>query len=138
LGGTVSLFIKAFVSWIIITMTIDMVTYSRNDTDSVPDMLTMEALEKKVTLEDMSMEFYFLVKSKNGEVRPINTLDKYISVQSGQYDSVPGTTVYNNLIDCMEGDEDFASGEENYNPVWYNYLKDNRASCFDPQIDYSF
>ena len=60
-----------------------MFTYSRNDTDSVPDMLTNEQLMKKVTLEDMSMEFYFLVKSKDGVARPINTLEKYISVQSG-------------------------------------------------------
>ena len=38
----------------------------------------------------------------------------------------------------MEGDEGFASGEENYNDVWYNYLKDNVASCFNPDIDYKF
>ena len=38
----------------------------------------------------------------------------------------------------MERDEDFASGEENFNDVWYNYLKDNRASCFDHDVDYTF
>ena len=61
LGGIVSIVIKSFVSWMIINMTIDMFTHSRNDTDSVPSMLTIEELEKPITLEDMFMEFYFSI-----------------------------------------------------------------------------
>ena len=83
IGGIVSFIIKGFVFWMIINMAIDMGTYNRNDTDSVPNMLTERQLMDQVKLEDMFMEFYFLIKSKDGISRPINTLKKYVTVRSG-------------------------------------------------------
>lgn len=47
------------------------------------------------------------------------------------------TSRYLDLIDC-EGDEEFKSGKENYNDVWFNYLKENKAACFDHNYDFNF
>ena len=57
-----------------------MFTYSRNDTDSVPNMLSNEELMNEITIEDMLMEFYFIIKSRDGLKKPIESLKKYITV----------------------------------------------------------
>jgi hypothetical protein len=36
----------------------------------------------------------------------------------------------------MENDDDFASGKENYNDVWYNYLVKRKAACFNTLKNY--
>jgi len=35
---------------------------------------------------------------------------------------------FNDLIDCHT-DEDFESGKEDYNEIWYKFLYNNKASC---------
>ena len=44
---------------------------------------------------------------------------------------------YHDLIDCQD-DEEFRNGAEDYNPIWYDYLKNNKASCLDHHHDFNF
>ena len=47
------------------------------------------------------------------------------------------TSQYRDLIDCDQ-DYEFQNGLENYNDIWYSYLKDNKAACFNHNYDFNF
>ena len=81
-----------------------MLTYQKNSTEQVPEMLSLDEMNQVVKLDDMFLDFFLVIKGSDDNFKPIKVKDykKFISVKAGQIDSngVKFSQNYRDMVDC--------------------------------------
>ena len=119
-----------------------MLTYQKNSTEQVPEMLSLDEMNQVVKLDDMFLDFFLVIAGSDDNFKPIKVKDykKFISVKAGQIDSngVKFSQNYRDMVDCETYDREFNNDQKSLNQQWYNWLKRSKAACLDHGLNYRF